>query len=287
MRIGMGTNLYDSEGYGRFGEGLYPLLKEHGFSCTDYNAMDTDSKLYTLPEAESDAMLIYEKELAQKNGITIWQVHGPWRWPAKDSTSEDRAERLLSMKKSIRMASVLGATYWVIHPIMPCGVEEIGTSDALKTWELNLEFMRELLKTAKELGVTICMENLPFAGFSMSRPEKVWEFVKEINDDNFKICIDTGHVSVFDDLDVGDVVKKFGDEIRVFHIHDSRYNQDAHLMPFMGVIDWENFASALKDIGFDGVFSFETMPPYGLPDFLFEKTSKLLCEYAQYITRDI
>ena len=64
------------------------------------------------------------------------------------------------MKKSIRAASILECKNWVIHPIMPFGVEDIDTGDAEKTWDMNVAFMKELLKTAKEYGVTICLENM-------------------------------------------------------------------------------------------------------------------------------
>lgn len=286
MRIGINTRLNDSQGYSRYGEGLYEVLRGHGYSCTDFNLSDTDLDFYTLPQAESDAKLCYEKELAKKAGIEIYQVHGPWHYPARDASEEDRQERLDSMKKSIRMTSVLGARYWVVHPIMPVGVEDAGTGDAQRTWDINMEFMKELLVTAKKYGITICLENMPFLDFSMSKPGEILRFVQEINDDNFKICLDTGHVSVFDGLSVGDVVRELGDEIKVFHIHDNKCNLDLHLMPYMGIIDWKDFGKALKEVRFDGVFSLETKAASDLPDDLFEETSKLLCRYAERIVAE-
>lgn len=287
MKIGIQTNLLDRDGYGRWKENMYVKLKEHGYSCTDYNMADTESVIYTLSQDESDAALLSEKELAENAGIEISQVHGPWRYPPRDLTEEDRSERMEKMKKSIRATSVLGCKNWVIHPIMPYGENDADAENAQKTWDMNIEFMGELLKTAKEYGVTICLENMPMRKFSLATPEKILKFVKTINDENFKICLDTGHVSVFDDLNMGDEVRRLGDEIRVLHVHDNKWGADLHLAPYFGIIDWESFVKALKDIGFNGCFSLETMPSGKLSDDLFEEACRLLQKIASDIICDI
>lgn len=287
MKLGIQTNLLDKDGYGRWGEDMYKKLKEHGYSCTDYNMSNTDTLLYTASEEEVDAFLLHEKELAEAAGIKINQVHGPWRWPARDFSEEDRAERMEKMKKSIRATSILGCKNWVIHPMMPYGVEEVNTENAQKTWDLNLEFMSELLKTAKEYDVTICFENMPMLDFSLSTPQRILEFVKTINDEHFKICLDTGHVAVFEDLSLGDEVRRLGSEIRVMHVHDNQWCMDLHMMPYFGCIDWEDFAKSLKDIKFDGCFSLETIPSKKLPDDIFESMCKDLAKIAQNICKGL
>ena len=119
-----------------------------------------------------------KKKLAAEAGISIHQAHGPWRWPPRDLTAEDRAERMEKMKRSIYIAHLLGCPNWIVHPIMPFGIEDLDTENAAKTWEMNVEFMTELLKTAKEYDVTICLENMPMTKFSMATPEKILEFVR-------------------------------------------------------------------------------------------------------------
>ena len=89
-------------------------IKEHGFSAVDFGMADTGTVIYTASQEESDAFLINEKRMAEEAGIIINQVHGPWRWPARDFEPEDRAERMEKMKKSIRATYVLGCKNWVI-----------------------------------------------------------------------------------------------------------------------------------------------------------------------------
>lgn len=79
MKIGIGIPADDKLGYGRFGNMLYKKIKEHGFSCIDYNMADTNSWIYTSSPEELKILLLKQKELADAAGVKIHQIHGPWR----------------------------------------------------------------------------------------------------------------------------------------------------------------------------------------------------------------
>lgn len=266
-----------------WGENRYQKLKELGFSAVDFGLGNTEVAPYTSTEEEFCEMLAKEKALAEAAGIEIFQIHGPWRWPCHDDTEENRAERMEMMKKSIRAASLLGCKNWIVHPIMPLGVHDVPLGKTEETWALNVKFMRELVKTAREYDVTICLENMPFTEFSISRPEEILRLIEEINDDHFKMCLDTGHVNVFPELSVADEVRKMKDVIRAFHIHDNNGKGDLHAIPYFGNIDWEDFGKALKEIDFKGVFSLETAPSNKLPLSVYEDILKTLPQIAQHI----
>ncbi len=260
VRTGISFNMY-GEGYNLYGPDCYKKIREHGYSCVDFALGNTDTPVYNSPHSEAKSILLREKARADAEGIEIWQVHGPWRWPPRDLASEDRAERMEKMKRSIEFCGILGCKNWVIHPIMPHGIEDIGTGRERSTRDMNLEFMSGLLKTAKDNDVTICFENMPMPEFSLASPKDVLEFVRTVEDDNFKICLDTGHVSVFDGADPAQSVRELADEISVLHVHDNKAGKDLHLMPYLGFIDWAEFSKALKDVGFGGVLSLETCYP--------------------------
>ena len=200
-----------------------------------------------------------------------------------DYTKEDREERMEKMKKSIRLTGALGCKRWVIHPIMPFGTEDIGTGNEEKTREINLEFMKELLKTAHEYDVTICFENMPFPKISIASPESIVKFVDEMNDESFKICLDTGHANIFPEKGLGDVVRLMGKRIEALHVHDNNGNDDYHWLPYHGNIDWEDFGRALGEIGFDGVFSYETSIPNDMPPKSYELMNRALVKIAEEI----
>lgn len=283
MKIGCSYYPFEAGHFARFGEKRFEMLRACGFDAMDYNLADTETWLYTAPEAEAEAFAAAEREAIARAGLFVSQVHGPWRCPPIDFTEDDRAERLEKMRRSMRVAAWLGCKNWVIHPIMPFGWEEIGTADAEKTWQMNRAFFGELLQTAKEYDLTVCLENMPFERFSISVPETTLRFVREMNDARLKICFDTGHAAFYSGEKIGREVRALGDEICVFHIHDTQLRQDLHLYPFMGVIDWKDFATALREIRFDGVFSLEAILPEKLPDALFLESATLLSRYARQI----
>ena len=261
----------------------YQKMKEHGFTCADYGMSNTEVAPYTLDDAEFDAYLTEERRLAEDAGIVISQVHGPWRWPPQDATEEDRAERMEKMKRSIRGTAVLGCKNWIVHPIMPYGINELGTDDAQKTWDLNVVFMRELLAYAKEHDIIICFVNMPMPNFSLGSVEAIMRFVNEMNDDHFRVCLDTGHVNVFPGQTLYDAVHMIGDKLQTLHVHDNSGKSDEHRLPWLGTADWEGFGRALREIGFDGVFSYETGPAIALPVDLYGDMLRFMVKSVGYI----
>ena len=260
---------FNKAGFGRFGEEAYLRVKECGFDAVDFAMADTDDIYYTLPMEEACALLAHQKELAEAAGVSVHQVHGPWRWPPMDTTPEDRAERMEKMIRSIRMTKYLGAKNWVVHPIMPYTVEDLDNGMAEETWKLNIDFVQKLLAVAREEDVAICFENMPMLRFSLARPRDIMRVIDQMDDDHFVGCLDTGHVAVFPDEDIAEAVRTFGKKLRIMHVHDNSGRGDKHKHPYYGILDWKKYAAALKEIGFDGVFSLETLPSAKLPDSLF------------------
>ena len=278
MKIGIGVG-----SYGRYGEDRYNMLSKHGFECVDYNMMATDYFPYCDSLAETERKLSHEKELAKASNIEIYQVHGPWHWPPDDSTKELRDLKLEHVKRSLWATAVLGCKNWVIHPIMPYDINERGTDMQPLTFDINFEFMTKVLQVAKQYDITVCLENMPMRNFSLATPYEILDFVKKINDKNFKICLDTGHVVTFQEINLADAVKALGSEIKAFHIHDSFPDRDLHLLPYFGTINWQEFSLALKEINYQGGLCVETAPPHKLPNNLYEELCISLNKIMQII----
>ena len=120
--------------------------------------------------------------------------------------------------------------------------------------------------------------------FSLSKPVEVLKLVEEINDENCKICLDTGHVNVFEDLDLAEEVERIGKKLQTLHVHDNVANADFHFMPYFGNIDWNKFSLALKKIDYRGGFILETCPPKKLSNSLFEDACLFLAKIAKEIS---
>ena len=282
MKIGMEYSPLSS-GYRRYGEKRFEKIKEHGFSCLDYGMSTTMGLLYDPPVAEAEKILLEERRMIEAAGLEVFQVHGPWRWPPQDATEEDRAERLEKMERSLWMTSVMGCKNWIIHPLMPHTTKDLDNGMAEETWKINADFFPRVLEIAKSYDITICFENMPMLRFSIATPEDILRFVRFMNDDHFKVCLDTGHVNVFNHLSIGDSVRLLGKEIRTLHVHDNSRSIDLHQMPFFGTLNWKELADALHEIEYDGVFSLETAPPARLPDPLHDEAGHFLFRVANQI----
>ena len=254
MKIGITAGSYTRYG---ISEGTRKA-RAHGYDCFDFGGfVNTETDFFRLPEAEFKAELTRQKELIEAEGIVVWQVHSPWRHPARDSTPEDRAERLQSFLKAVRGAGYIGATHFVMHAIMPFGTNSPEHPELMR--DMNAEFVTRLAKEAKEYGVKyIDIENLPFPALPINHTNQCLDFAKRMNGelggDMIKVCLDTGH-SNFCGENPADAVRMLGKEyLGALHVHDNDGKADQHRTPGNGNIDWEDFSNALNEIGFDGVF---------------------------------
>lgn len=231
----------------------YERMRKLGFSFEDYQRFAvTDGPLYRMEEDEFRAELSRQKQIANAYGIRFHQAHGPW--PVDDTSADKRKVNMEYFKRSVRGCHYLDCPNLVVHPLMPEGWDRELDSDEAE--RLNKEFVIELATYARQYGVTICLETMPFTFQRLARTAELVRFVKELGLDNLGICVDTGHCNVLGD-DPGDCVRLCGSLLKAVHIHDNFGNGDDHLVPFIGNIKWESFRQALKEIGFDGPLSLE------------------------------
>lgn len=231
-------------------------MKRHGYDCMDYNCLADDLELYGYSNEKFETTLINTREKINSAGIEVSQTHGPWRWPPRDFEESDRKERFEKMSKAITATEILGARNFVIHPIMPFGWDR--NPDPERFWDMNCDFLSRLAEVGKACNVTICLENMPMTKLSVSSPYETLRMVKQINSPHMKMCLDTGH-SIVLGVQPADAVRYIGKEyLACLHVHDNDGNSDLHDIPFAGVINWQDFSSALNEIGYGGVLSLET-----------------------------
>jgi len=264
-------------------EARYTKMREHGYTMCDFQLANTDDEVYSMNDAELRAYMKVQRDAAESQGIGFSQLHGPWRWPPRDLTPEDRGERLEKMRRCLFMTSLVGCPYMVIHPIMPYGTNDIGSGNEQATWDLNVEFMSALLETAHEYDVSIAIENMPMPNFSMASPEMMLKFVETLGDECMQVCLDTGH-SVICGVQPGDAVRMLGGRLKVLHVHDNNGRSDEHHPPYVcNSIDWEDFGRALREVGFDGTFSYEFDGIAKFRDDVFEDACRMYVKLAKSI----
>ena len=175
--------------------------------------------------------------------------------------------------KSMELCSFFECSYIVIHGFKLA--KNLGSEEA--EWSETERFIHSIAPMAKEMGITICIENL-YSSVGKHIVEgpccnvgKAVERIDRINDrygaEVLGFCFDTGHANLAR-LDFEDFMTRLGHRLKVFHIHDNDGVGDLHQIPFTFTktrenqpsTDWEGFVRGLRAMGFDKVLSFETAP---------------------------
>ena len=257
-------------------------LRAHGYEGIDYQGfVVTETPLYEKDPHEFEEYLKAQYRVIRGEGLTVHQTHGPWRYPPRDGTKKEQDERFEKMCRAIAGTAILECKKFIIHPIMPFSMEDTGREKEMR--DQNLNFMEKLCRVGRENGVVVCLENMPMPKLSLAGVPEVLDFVKAINDDSFKMCLDTGHCIVCGQSPA-EAVRMIGKEyLYALHVHDNDGHGDYHWNPFMGVIDWEDFGKALYEIRYDGVLSLEVREQPKLPDVLSAYEEIALAHKARYI----
>lgn len=268
-------------------EEMYQKFSEAGFQSIDYSLMNkyTDS-IWQLSDEELKKEMESVKLRMEKYGLFTGQTHAPMDayWHGDVSTKE---ARLHAQIQAIKATSYLESPYIVIHPIMfPYRMDKEKYEQAKA---VNIEFFKYLEPYAKEFGVKIAIENFYaydpilkcYCESSCSSAEHLMDYIETLNSDCFVACLDVGHARVAGQNPVN-MIYQLGDYLKVLHIQDIDGIDDQHMMPGLGILDWNGIGKALNDVKYDGVFSFECNKPFGLlGSYRFRLADKLLKVYAE------
>lgn len=259
-------------------------LRKAGFSCADFslNAYLDNKSLYrgevnsffdkTIEELER--YFTPHKEAAQAAGIRIHQMHMPYPLCVPNGKDEiNDYLRNVVAPKSLYICKFFGCRYIVVHGFKM--VKYLG-SEALE-WEQMERFLHSLAPLAKELGITMCLENLynSIGDHMVEGPccnariaaERIDRFNAQYNAELLGFCFDTGHANLIG-LDFYGFITTLGNRLKVLHVHDNDGIRDLHQIPYTFTktrenktsTDWEGFLQGLREIGFEGVLNFEASP---------------------------
>lgn len=143
-------------------------------------------------------------------------------------------------KKDILDCHNLGIDFVVMHACAKWDPPEIN--------EIGLNRFKEIIEYANTLGVKVAIEN--------TKVTKHLEYLLDnIECDNLGVCFDAGHYHC-NQKDKWDV-KKYKDRIFCVHLHDNDGENDQHLLPFDGSVDWDKTFKILDDLNYDGPITME------------------------------
>lgn len=250
----------------RYGEiGALRRLKAAGFDAIDFSYFfyPLDGPLLSSSLQNRRAFFKDIKQAADEEGIVIGQIHAPF--PHFNGEASD--DWLFNkVAQSMSAADVLGASYNVVHPKMIPG--ELYPAYYEDGWNLNREYFTQLIPYAQEADVKIAIENI----FAIDRVKKVYfptcasrakelnQYIDHLNDiaqeERFVACLDTGHALIIGDTPQN-MIGALGPRLKVLHVQDNNGMQDQHLMPYMGMTNWNKVTAALRRSHYTGSFNFE------------------------------
>jgi sugar phosphate isomerase/epimerase len=194
-------------------------------------------------------------EIAKSTGIRF-SVHAPFADINVASPSKTMLNASLKrLKQSMQYAHDLDAYLWIFHPGGKSGISAFYPG---ADWTQNQESIREIHKTAADLGLKIAFENLPEKyNFLMKTPEDFSRFYTETGLEDIGIVLDTGHAHL--EAQIQPLLQKLSKKIVHIHISDNHGVFDEHLGLGYGSIDWQGFAKSVRANGFSGTLLTESV----------------------------
>ncbi|MBQ8409932.1 MAG: sugar phosphate isomerase/epimerase [Clostridia bacterium] len=186
-------------------------------------------------------------EFLKENDFDMTQGH-LWLY-AKICTEQGAIEKLY---KWIDLYEAIGIRNMVLH----CDVLAFDESRYEECAAKNIEKLKIVAEYIKDKDITICLENLG-PQYVITNVDRINYIIDQVGSDKLGICLDTGHLHL-NGKSQREYILKAGKRLRAIHIADNEGKWDQHLMPFSGGhINFSEVVSALREIGYDGLFNLE------------------------------
>ena len=265
------------------------MLADAGYDAYDFtfDAHPADSSIYTDDNVDYFKQL---RALADSCGIACNQAHAPS--PSSVGKADEDEKIYKRIIRSMEAAAVLGARIIVVHPVQHLTYAE----HPEELFEMNVKFYKSLIPYCEKYGIKVAVENMwqyNHAGqcITDSTCSRAWEFCKYIDaiDSEWIVgCLDIGHVSLID-RDIPKFIHAMGSKrLQALHVHDTDFRYDLHTMPFDSKIDYFAVVKALKEIDYQGDFTYEADSFLEkFPVDLFAETAEFMCKVGKYLIRQM
>lgn len=153
------------------------------------------------------------------------------------------------MCQVMQAAKLLRPRVIVVHP----GYDDLRYGDNRLKWLKNsIDFWREFVPTARELGTILAVENI-----FEKEPSTIKALLDAIDAPSFRHCFDVGHWNMFTTVTLEEWFSQLGGYVVESHIHDNHGQRDEHLPVGEGAIDFGSFFPLLNRYAPDAVWTIE------------------------------
>ena len=206
------------------------------------------------------------REALESTGLYPHTIHAPFRSINLASFDEDeRMDSVAQVAAAMRFHAEVGGRTIIVHPSgsptspdVPLYTREnVGAAT-----EQAHRSISELVRVGEETGVRMALENLVgkmgFPARPLETMQELRSFMADLPAEYVGICHDIGHTRLRK-LDIAEETRTASERLYALHIQDGSSDEDDHLPPGHGVIDFDSFGQALDDIGFDGAWTMEVL----------------------------
>jgi sugar phosphate isomerase/epimerase len=173
--------------------------------------------------------------------------------------------------ETVELAAELNIPILVLHassePILP--------EERPRRLERVIEGLTLIGQKAKSTGRRLAIEYLPRTCLGNSLAE-LNMLVDRLGDEIFGVCLDVNHL-MGQYAELPRIVRSLGPRLIATHISDCDEVDEKHWLPGKGVLDWRAFMQALREIDYQGAFTYECDIE---GDSLAEKLAKLRENFA-------
>ncbi len=249
-----------------------PIQEKHFQFVKDIGCKYIELPAITKPlfDVENDSQVRFVQSCLKKFGLEVNSVHcsvlGPHYLAARNSVQAQD-----SVFREIKLLSLLGGKYYTLHDSVfftnpdTLIIDKNGKPyphdslmrDLRAKPETTKKKIRQALypmaEFAREHKVTITLEN------DCTEPDcsdYLLEIIEGIDPQICAICLDVGHAQL--ESNAVRVARLMGSRVVNAHIHDNHGEEDEHLLPFEGIIDFPGVIRVLKEIGYTGVLTYES-----------------------------
>jgi sugar phosphate isomerase/epimerase len=277
--------------YGRQLDGGYTLIMDSMQKCKSagFDVLDVSfcHALHGKTELVKDnwELLIHDiRNEAEKLGIEFSQSHPVFLPGQPDNHPAEKQELFQEMmRRSIIASSILGVKWAALHPIEEKTEALFDTQSSIKA---NLEYFSPVVELSIKHNVGIAFENMIERASSKRRfcshASELAALVDAYNDPGVGACWDFGHGN-FLYKDQRFALRTLGKRLKSTHVNDNYGQEDEHMFPFHGSVDWHSIMPVLTEIGYEGDFSFETHKEFDLlPQSLKDTVARSGFEIGKY-----
>ncbi len=223
----------------------------------DYKTNDIPCMEIAFGQYEDSVNLDFKeyKRLADKYGINLYSYHLPFA-PFTTLNPADKDETVRSFTVNYFKALMSKAkndadiSLFIIHP----SGEPIEDSERDTALNQAKKSLYELSVFAENNNMTLAVENLPRTCLGRSSDD-MYELLSI--HPALKMCFDINHAGCESSVDI---IKRFADKIVTLHVSDYMGNDECHLLPLEGIVDWKGVINALKEANYSGAFLYEVSP---------------------------